>query len=80
MIQRHQLFNSRFLLDHLLRVNDIISRRDAKFWGTMVGKEDDQYVSMCNAPKIASCQDEFGYGQLSFDFYVDLRLALSVEC
>ncbi|CAM9111225.1 unnamed protein product [Ascophyllum nodosum] len=43
LIERHQLFNPKLLLDYLLRVNEIISRREPKMWGNMVGKDEGKY-------------------------------------
>ena len=44
LIERHDLYTPQLLLDYLLRVNSVLSHRDAKKWGVMVGKEEGQFV------------------------------------
>eukprot|EP00904_Undaria_pinnatifida_P000309 jgi/Undpi1/10279/HiC_scaffold_28.g12731.m1 len=45
LIERHDLYTPQLLLDYLLRVNSVLSHRDAKKWGVMVGKEEGQFAS-----------------------------------
>lgn len=45
LIERHELFTPHLLLDFLLRVNEMMSKRDVQTWGLMVGDEEGVYVS-----------------------------------
>lgn len=44
MIERHELYNPELLLDYLLRVNEMLSKREMDQWELMVGQEEGQYV------------------------------------
>ncbi|CAN0115923.1 unnamed protein product, partial [Ectocarpus sp. 6 AP-2014] len=43
LIERHELFTPHLLLDFLLRVNDMMSKRDVQTWALMVGDEEGCY-------------------------------------
>ncbi|CBJ28299.1 conserved unknown protein [Ectocarpus siliculosus] len=43
LIERHELFTPHLLLDFLLRVNEMMSRRDVQTWALMVGDEEGCY-------------------------------------
>ncbi|CAM9782864.1 unnamed protein product, partial [Ectocarpus sp. 4 AP-2014] len=43
LIERHELFTPHLLLDFLLRVNEMMSKRDVQTWALMVGDEEGCY-------------------------------------
>ena len=44
LIERHELYTPQLLTDYLLRVNKMLSHRDADQWADMVGDEEGQFV------------------------------------